>query len=92
MVDRQNRVGIKFGGGAPASAAAEANARKERQRQLALETIDLDKDPYFCRNNIGKIECKLCITLHNTEGKIIKKIIFYIKNILHKEYITYISI
>ena len=68
MGDRQNRVGHKFGGGGPASAASEAVARKKRQMQLAMETIDLAKDPFFFRNHIGKYECKLCATLHNTEG------------------------
>lgn len=37
-------------------------------RQLALETIDLQKDPYFMRNHLGTYECKLCLTLHNNEG------------------------
>ena len=40
----------------------------ERLRQLALETIDLNKDPYFMRNHLGTYECKLCLTLHTTEG------------------------
>jgi splicing factor 3A subunit 2 len=35
---------------------------------LALETIDLQKDPYFMRNHLGGYECKLCLTLHNNEG------------------------
>ena len=46
-----------------------ANAdRRERLRKLALETIDLNKDPYFMRNHLGSYECKLCLTLHNNEG------------------------
>ncbi|KAI8508884.1 Splicing factor 3A subunit 2 [Branchiostoma belcheri] len=40
----------------------------ERLRQLALETIDLNKDPYFMKNHLGSYECKLCLTLHNNEG------------------------
>uniref|UniRef100_A0A1I8FPU8 Matrin-type domain-containing protein n=1 Tax=Macrostomum lignano TaxID=282301 RepID=A0A1I8FPU8_9PLAT len=40
----------------------------ERLRQLALETIDLQKDPYFMKNHLGTYECKLCLTLHNNEG------------------------
>jgi len=35
---------------------------------LALETIDLQKDPYFMKNHLGGFECKLCLTLHNNEG------------------------
>jgi splicing factor 3A subunit 2 len=42
--------------------------RRERLRQLALETIDLQKDPYFMKNHLGTYECKLCLTLHSNEG------------------------
>ncbi len=42
--------------------------RRERLRKLALETIDITKDPYIMRNNLGTYECKLCLTLHNNEG------------------------
>lgn len=42
--------------------------RRERLRKLAQETVDLNKDPYFMRNHLGKYECKLCLTLHNNEG------------------------
>ena len=27
--------------------------RRERLRKLALETVDLNKDPYFLRNHLG---------------------------------------
>ena len=60
--------GSKTGGGGVMSASQEALARKERLRQLALETVDLDKDPYFSKNCHGTFECKLCLTLHSTEG------------------------
>lgn len=53
-----------------ASAQMAGVDRKERLRQLALETIDLSKDPYFMRNHVGTFECKLCLTLHNNEGKL----------------------
>jgi splicing factor 3A subunit 2 len=67
-MDFQNRAGGKTGGGGVAS-FSDANAdRRERLRQLALETIDLQKDPYFMRNHLGGYECKLCLTLHNNEG------------------------
>ena len=68
MVDRQNRVGSKFGGGGQASWDNAERDRKERLRQLALESIDLAKDPYLMRNHLGTYECKLCLTLHNNEA------------------------
>ena len=68
MVDRQNRVGSKFGGGGQASYDNMERDRKERLRQLALESIDLAKDPYLMRNHLGTYECKLCLTLHNNEA------------------------
>jgi len=68
MMDYQNRVGSKFGGGGVAGASETAVDRRERLRKLALETIDLAKDPYILRNHLGGIECKLCLTLHTNEG------------------------
>mmetsp|Transcript_22098 Transcript_22098/g.46158 ORF Transcript_22098/g.46158 Transcript_22098/m.46158 type:complete len:228 (-) Transcript_22098:42-725(-) len=67
-MDMQNRAGSKFGGGGVMNDGQSARDRKERLRQLALETIDLNKDPYFMRNHLGTYECKLCLTLHTTEG------------------------
>eukprot|EP00128_Syssomonas_multiformis_P014920 Colp12_sorted_trinity150504_noHs@30640 len=67
-MDFQNRVGSKTGGGGVANAEQANIDRRERLRQLALETIDLNKDPYFMRNHLGTYECKLCLTLHNNEG------------------------
>ncbi|KAK6011930.1 ATPase, AAA family [Ostertagia ostertagi] len=67
-MDFQNRAGGKTGGGGVASAQDAGVDRRERLRQLALETIDLQKDPYFMRNHLGTYECKLCLTLHNNEG------------------------
>ena len=55
------------GGGVQSSEQANVD-RRERLRKLALETVDLNKDPYFMRNHLGTYECKLCLTLHNTEG------------------------
>ena len=68
MGDRQDRPGGKTGGGGAASAQQEAIDRRERLRKLALETIDISKDPYFTRNNVGHYECKLCLTVHPTEA------------------------
>lgn len=67
-MDFQHRAGAKTGGGGVASGSESSRDRKERLRKLALETIDLAKDPYFMKNHLGTYECKLCLTLHNTEG------------------------
>jgi len=52
-MDFQNRVGGKTGGGGVASWSESNRDRRERLRQLALETIDLNKDPYFMKNHLG---------------------------------------
>lgn len=67
-MDFQHRAGGKTGMGGVASTSDTNRDRRERLRQLALETIDLNKDPYFMKNHLGSYECKLCLTLHNNEG------------------------
>ena len=67
-VDRQNRVGSKFGGGGVSSSQNAERERKERLKQLALESIELSKDPYLMKNHLGTYECKLCLTLHTNEA------------------------
>jgi splicing factor 3A subunit 2 len=67
-MDRQNRVGSKFGGGGVSSAQQSERERKDRLKRLALESIDLAKDPYLMRNHLGTYECKLCLTLHTNEA------------------------
>lgn len=67
-MDFQNRPGGKTGTFGVASAQSEATDRRERLRKLALETIDLAKDPYYIRNHVGQVECKLCLTVHPNEG------------------------
>ena len=42
--------------------------RRERLKKLAMETIDLRKDPYLARTQMGTLECRLCGTTHSTEG------------------------
>ena len=64
----QDRVNSKHGGGGLQSSEQANLDRRERLRKLALETVDLNKDPYFMKNHLGSYECKLCLTLHNTEG------------------------
>jgi splicing factor 3A subunit 2 len=67
-MDFQHRAGGKTGTGGVASWSDANRDRRERLRMLALETIDLNKDPYFMKNHLGGYECKLCLTLHNNEG------------------------
>lgn len=67
-MDRQNRVGSKFGGGGVSSAQQTERERKERLKKLALESIDLAKDPYLVKNHVGTYECKLCLTQHRDEA------------------------
>ncbi|KAI5862546.1 hypothetical protein GGS23DRAFT_81070 [Durotheca rogersii] len=67
-MDYQNRAGSKFGGGGVASHSATNADRRERLRKLALETIDLEKDPYFFKNHVGSFECRLCLTVHQNDG------------------------
>lgn len=67
-MDYQNRAGSKFGGGGVASSSATNADRRERLRKLALETIDLDKDPYIFKNHVGLFECRLCLTVHQNDG------------------------
>ncbi|KAF2862103.1 putative splicing factor 3a subunit 2 [Piedraia hortae CBS 480.64] len=67
-MDYQNRAGSKFGGGGIASQSAINLDRRERLRKLALETIDLDHDPFMFRNHVGSYECRLCVTVHQNDG------------------------
>ncbi len=70
-IDRQNRVGSKFGGGGVSSAQQSERERRERLKQLALESVDLANDPYLMKNHHGTYECKLCGTLHPTIGYVV---------------------
>lgn len=67
-MDRQNRVGSKPGSGGVLSGVAAEIDQRERLKQLAMQSIDLNKDPYFMRNHLGSFECRLCGTTHPTEG------------------------
>ena len=67
-IDFQHREGSKIGSGGNLSESQANVDRRERLRKLALETIDITKDPYIMRNHLGTFECKLCLTLHKTEG------------------------
>ncbi|KAF7457077.1 putative splicing factor 3A subunit 2 [Cryptosporidium felis] len=67
-MDYENRGGHKTGSGALASSQDVAIERRERLRRLALESIDLSKDPYYMKNHLGQVECRLCSTIHTNEG------------------------
>ena len=67
-MDFQNRAGNRVGGGGVASFSQMNQDRRERLCRLAMETLDLSKDPYFMKNNIGSYECRLCLTIHTNEG------------------------
>lgn len=60
--------GAKTGGGGVASGTNSNVDRRERLRKLAMETIDLNRDPYFMRNHLGSYDCRLCFTMHTNEG------------------------
>jgi splicing factor 3A subunit 2 len=67
-MDFQNRPGGKTGGGGQASWSESNRDRRERLRQLAIETIDLNKDPYFMKNHLGKclfyVHFGMIVTVH----------------------------
>lgn len=67
-MDFQHREGGKTGSGGILTTGETNAERRERMRRLALETIDLEKDPYFMKNHLGSYECRLCLTLHTNEG------------------------
>ena len=33
-----------------------------------METMDIEKDPYIFKNNVGTFECRLCLTVHQNDG------------------------
>ena len=68
MGDRHDRAKSKFGTGGIATDGLSSRDRRERLRQLALESMDVSKDPYILRTPMGTFECKLCGTVHSTEG------------------------
>lgn len=67
-MDFQHRPGARTGSGGPMSYEDANVERRERLKKLAIDTIDLSKDPYFLKNHLGSYECRLCLTLHQTEG------------------------
>lgn len=67
-MDMQNRPGAKTGSFGHASGSLAAAERAARLKALAAEVFDVAKDPYFFRNSMGGIECRLCATIHPNEG------------------------
>ncbi|GMM32609.1 Prp11 protein [Martiniozyma asiatica (nom. inval.)] len=66
-MDYQNRVGSKKGSGGVADSSIANQHRQERLKSLLLTTANLDNDPHIFRNNLGALECKLCLTTHMNE-------------------------
>ena len=58
----------KPGSGGVASAQQADIARRQRLRQMVIDSADLSNDPYLMKNHLGSYECRLCLTLHTTEG------------------------
>lgn len=56
------------GSGGQATADESAYQRKQRLQSLLINSIDITNDPYFMRNHLGSYECKLCLTIHLSEG------------------------
>jgi splicing factor 3A subunit 2 len=71
MAQRREGFGSKIGTGGVASEEQVKLARRERLRQLASETVDLAADPFYMRNHLGTVECKLCLTRHPSEANYI---------------------
>lgn len=61
-------VRLTYTGGGVAGQNETNASRQQRLRQLALETINLDKDPYIFKNHLGAFECRLCLTTHTNDG------------------------
>lgn len=66
-MDYQNRVGSKKGAGGIAGDAETNQYRQERVKSLLLSNTSLGNDPYVFKNNLGILECKLCLTTHMNE-------------------------
>lgn len=74
-MDFQHRAGGKTGTGGVSSWSETNRDRRERLRQLALETIDLNKDPYFMKNHLGKFHVLKVYKLYFISIKILKTLI-----------------
>lgn len=65
-MDYQNRAGSRFGGGGMATKSEAERQRQQRLKTLALETINIDADPYHQKTSTGAVECRLCQTMHQS--------------------------
>lgn len=66
-MDYQNRVGSKKGAGGLAGDSETNQYRQERVKSLLLSNTSISSDPYVFKNNLGILECKLCLTTHMNE-------------------------
>ncbi|KAF7682458.1 Splicing factor 3A subunit 2 [Astathelohania contejeani] len=46
----------------------ETRHRKQRIKKLLTEITDISQDPNVRKNHLGKYECLLCYSIHNTES------------------------
>ena len=67
-MDFQHRPGARTGQGAPMTKQEAKHINRDRLKKLAMENFDLSKDPYFRKNHLGSFECRLCYTVHQSEG------------------------
>ena len=67
-MDFQHRVGNKPNSYGLVSWAEAMTEQKIRLKRLQQEALDITKDPYILKNHIGTYECRLCLTIHNTEA------------------------
>lgn len=71
-MDYSDRVNSKKGAGGIAD-RSEANIHTKRRIKelLTTQALDLEKDPYVFRNQLGLLECRLCLTTHTNEASYI---------------------
>jgi splicing factor 3A subunit 2 len=67
----RDQFGSKGGSSGIASDAVRNAARRAAMNRLTTELLDLNRDPYFSKNHLGQIECKLCYSRHVSEANYI---------------------
>lgn len=71
-MDYSGRVNSKKGAGGVAGAQeTQVHTRKRVQELLSAHVVDLENDPYVIRNQLGMLECRLCLTTHVSEASYI---------------------
>ncbi|ODV77945.1 uncharacterized protein CANTADRAFT_26926 [Suhomyces tanzawaensis NRRL Y-17324] len=71
-MDYSGRVNAKKGGGGVAGTEeTNVHTRRRIKELLATQVLDLENDPYVFKNQLGLLECKLCLTTHVSEASYI---------------------